>query len=258
MVKKKKSGKINTLICEVPGLSKPIEIAFNDSKLPVCSKCKKIYKTRKLCRVRDCHTDIPWNTTYICFKVDDSCLNEKGEFDCSSDDDFDVELIKEEDVKTTYFAEYEKLGDTAAICRPCKIKNYTKYHCRASNCHQNLPWTTFYAVIKKRVTEDGKNLKKVPSIETDGETSVPTLESPGTGEKDTALENNEGKDRRDYRPIDMHLRDRETILNVSESKTFLLIIEPEGTILHVSHSCFHYYHFKYLHVQKSLTYILNE
>lgn len=239
MVKKKKIGKINTLICKVPGLSKPIEIAFNDSKLPVCSTCKKIYKTRKLCRVRDFHTDIPWNTTYICFKVDDSCLNEKGGFDYSTDDDFDVELIKEEDVKTTYYSEYEKLGDTAAICRPCKIKNYTKYHCRANNCHQNLPWTTFYAVMKKRVVEDSKIVKKVPSIETDGETSVPTLESPGAGDKDNVLDNHEGKDNKHYRPVDLNLRDGETIFDVAKSKTFLLIIEEEGTILHVSHSCFH-------------------
>lgn len=76
------AAKRNTLVCTIPGIKNPVEIAFQSRKLPVCKKCKKIYKTRDLCRVRDQHTDLPWNTTYICFLVDDSCLvkNRNGKF----------------------------------------------------------------------------------------------------------------------------------------------------------------------------------
>lgn len=75
------AAKRNTLICAIPGIRNPVEVAFQSRKLPVCKKCKKIYKTRDLCRVRDQHTDLPWNTTYLCFLVDESCLvNSDGKF----------------------------------------------------------------------------------------------------------------------------------------------------------------------------------
>ena len=79
--KRNKQRKANILKYTLPGLENEIEIPFPDKKLPVCARCKKIYKTRELCRVRDGHTDVAWNTTHLCFRLDDSCFaeNEKGD-----------------------------------------------------------------------------------------------------------------------------------------------------------------------------------
>ncbi len=150
MPRKKKGTKKNTLICSVPGLSQPLEIAFESRKLPVCKKCKKIYKTRELCRVRDGHTTLPWNTTYICFLVDDSCI-ENGKLIQNEGDTFTAETIADDKRPGPFYACLDKLGPNPPICLNCKEKNYTRYHCRTNHCHQQLPWGTTYVTLKRDV-----------------------------------------------------------------------------------------------------------
>ena len=60
----------NTLVMTIPGFKKPVRLPFPEKALPVCLRCKKNYKTRELCRVRDGHTGLPWTLTYVCVTLD--------------------------------------------------------------------------------------------------------------------------------------------------------------------------------------------
>jgi len=175
----------NTLVCTIPGIRNPVEIAFQSRKLPVCKKCKKIYKTRDLCRVRDCHTDLPWNTTYICFLVNDSCLvnnrnwkqsfmqqqeqqSSSSSYAADQDDGYYVaetidvpsanDMLKLHNVEEAYHLHQlkkfhissDKLGPNPPICHDCKDKNYTRNYCRIHHSHTHLPWNTTYAWLKKK------------------------------------------------------------------------------------------------------------
>lgn len=156
--KKKKDGRMmNTLRCVIPGLNGHMNIAFPPRKLPVCEKCKKIYKTRQLCRERDCHTDRPWNKTYVCFILDDSCFGMEDGTRGSvivPEDQYKFTASIVECSPTKYFAHFDsRKGQLDPICAPCKVKNYTKNHCRVKHAHKNLPWGTVYMTLKAEKIE---------------------------------------------------------------------------------------------------------
>jgi hypothetical protein len=234
-------------------LSKAIEIGFESKKLPVCKRCKKIYKTRQLCRVRDEHTEIPWNTTYICFEVHDSCLV-NGKFVQAEGDKFVAEILPEKAIQAPYFADLDKLGPDPPICRDCKEKNYTRYHCRTNHCHTKMPWGAFYAVLKRiknEVVTTAIHSDGADSV--DGGISVPTLESPRPDRGFKDIRNSMDslcqplKRQNSYSFEEQHYGKRiksedkmikplvETVMNGNESsKAFVLIIHDEETSLHVS------------------------
>ena len=262
MPRKKKSGKTNTLICTIPGLRKPIEVPFEARKLPVCKKCKKIYKTRQLCRVRDCHTALPWNTTYICFVLDDSCIV-NGKFAQLPGDTFVAEMISDDIPPVPYIANLNKLGPNPPICRLCKEKNYTRYHCRTNHCHKQLPWGTTYAVLKRIESGDTTVTITEGSDSIEESISIPTLDSPSTVEGHARHEEF-AESRNDFdfsvgplkrsasgeqdemsrmkrartKHVDHHALGfgYEDITQISACKAFVLIIHEEMTYLHVSSS----------------------
>jgi len=144
----------NILTTLIPGLNRPINIQFPDGKLPVCQRCKKIYKTRDLCRVRGGHTDVPWNTTYLSLSFDDSCLthNIKREL-CLVDEEmmqcrFEATLIDEPPLPFRVKKIHED-DLFSPICTSCKEKNYTRHHCREKQQHSQLPWTTHYIMLSR-------------------------------------------------------------------------------------------------------------
>mmetsp|Transcript_16906 Transcript_16906/g.21391 ORF Transcript_16906/g.21391 Transcript_16906/m.21391 type:complete len:555 (-) Transcript_16906:177-1841(-) len=148
----------NVLTYTVPGLKKPIDIPFPDRKLPVCKRCKKIYKTRELCRIRDGHTDIPWNTTYICITMDESCFtrNTTGDMRLKDEDAFQFNARSITGPPMPYRSKVGTLGGTKApICMACKDKNYTRHHCREKQQHQQLPWNTVYVMLSAAPTGYG-------------------------------------------------------------------------------------------------------
>jgi len=137
----------------IPGLKRPIDIQFPDGKLPVCQRCKKIYKTRELCRIRDGHTDKPWNTTYLCISFDDTCLtlNSMGET-CLVDEErmqrqYIAQLINEPPLPFRANKIHEDGILHSPICTACKEKNYTRHHCRVKQQHMQLPWVTMYVML---------------------------------------------------------------------------------------------------------------
>lgn len=160
--KRKVVKKKNVLTCKIPGLSYEMDLSFPPGKLNVCDKCKKIYKTRKLCRERDSHTTFPWNKTYICFVLDDSCFEEDSDGnECvlKGDGSNPIEFVAEHFECSTcdYFAIFDPTAEQLdPICPPCKQKNYTKTHCRVKHRHQNLPWNTLYMRLIVKKTQTGE------------------------------------------------------------------------------------------------------
>lgn len=60
----------------IPGIRHPLLITFPPMKLPVCTKCKRQFKTRKYCRQNPRkHMSLPWSGTYLCLTFDDSCFD---------------------------------------------------------------------------------------------------------------------------------------------------------------------------------------
>ena len=116
MARKKKNTKKNTLICSVPGLNQELEIPFQSPrKLLVCKKCKKIYKMRELCCVWDGHTALPWNTAYICFLVDDSCI-EDWKLVQNEGDLFVAETVLDGEPPFPDVTCLDKLGPNPPVC----------------------------------------------------------------------------------------------------------------------------------------------
>ena len=139
----------NILTVLIPGFKRPLDILFPNGKLPVCKRCKRIFKTRELCRERDGHTDMPWNTTYLCFLFDDSCLGtDSAGITRIIDEDmmncrFTATLL--DDAPDLFHLKHEEITRPhTPICSLCKKKNYTRYHCREKQQHLHLPWVTFY------------------------------------------------------------------------------------------------------------------
>ena len=147
---RRKNNKGNAIAYLIPGLKNEIEIPFPDRKLPVCKRCKKIYKTRELCRIRDGHTDIPWNTAYICVTLDDSCFvrDSSGNLCLVEEDSMQFVARSLPGPPMPYCAKKGHIGGAKApICMACKDKNYTRHHCREKQKHQQLPWGTVYVLL---------------------------------------------------------------------------------------------------------------
>jgi len=250
----------NSIKCSVPGLKNHVEIPFPDRKLPVCKRCKKIYKTRELCRVRDKHTEVPWSTTYICVTLDESCF--------TRNDDGGKKLVEEGPMRfvahsipgppTTYCSKSDTLsaGTKSPICMACKDKNYTRHHCRVKNKHLELPWSTVYVILsaapaapgsagffdtdststtisKKRSSastscsedEEESNTDEHTSKKSknnDGEASSVTHKDSDSTDEDGSLETKE------------NVGSRQTIQKIHSSRAFLLTVGKDDCVLAVS------------------------
>ncbi len=165
--KSKATKTVNSLICSIPGLKNPMKLQFPRGKLPVCDRCKRIFKTRELCRERDGHTSHPWTKTYVCFILDDSCFEVDeitGKRSIVQEDGPVAHRFIATDIEcspTKYTTQFELVNGKVQdpICTPCKRKNYTKNYCRIRHDHQHLPWGTVYMSLKAvRCEEDSELL----------------------------------------------------------------------------------------------------
>jgi len=136
-------GKLEYLI---PGLENFINIPFAARKLPVCATCKQDYKSRERCRLEHGHTDIPWNTIYLCVTLDDSCFTRdlQGRLCLVNEGSmrFVAQSIPEPSLR--YRAKEGHIDGKYPFCMACKEKDYTRYHCRGMQHHRQLPWETSY------------------------------------------------------------------------------------------------------------------
>ena len=129
----------NVLTFTPPGFKHTLNVKFPDCRLAVCEKCKKNYKTRDMCRVRNSHTAEPWTTAYICFTLDDNCTGPDGKY---VDKPFAVRMIQWQPycVKTPF-------DPKTPVCSACKKTNRTRSFCRERHKHRQLPWCTVYVLL---------------------------------------------------------------------------------------------------------------
>lgn len=237
----------NSIKCSVPGLKNQVEIPFPDRKLPVCKRCKKIYKTRELCRVRDRHTEVPWSTTYICGTLDDSCFNRGSDGEMTLVEEGPMRFIAQciTGPPASYRSKDNALGGTKSpICMACKDKNYTRHHCRVKNKHLELPWGTVYVTISAVPSAPG-----APGFFNDAESqsdnaSIKSKRSFSSSRSDVTDEPSSKRSRSNDEADDESNSDEQsneipkengsTIQDIQSSKAFLLTVGKDDCILSVS------------------------
>jgi len=132
----------NVLTFTPKGFSHSVDVPFPDRRLPVCTRCKKYFKTRECCRTRDGHTALPWSLSYVCMTLDPSCTDGKGKV-------FDGPLIARALPDQPYIMKGE-IDPMTPICTMCKDKNYTRSYCRSKKKHPFLPWSTVYVILSRK------------------------------------------------------------------------------------------------------------
>ena len=237
-----KQRKGNILKYTIPGLQKEIDIPFPDRKLPVCTRCKKIYKTRELCRVRDGHTDVAWNTTHLCVNLDDSCFAENARGDLCLVDESNMKFVANH-IKGPGMPYRTKKSDAllanTPICMACKQKNYTRNHCRDKQKHRQLPWGTVYVTLsavplpKESIIEEDNTVSEEDSTIT--EKSTAGMKRNMLGESVSLTTKSDAKRRR----VEMNTGSNadviaDSIWEVAPSRTFLLTITGKSSTLQVS------------------------
>mmetsp|Transcript_37068 Transcript_37068/g.66746 ORF Transcript_37068/g.66746 Transcript_37068/m.66746 type:complete len:407 (-) Transcript_37068:188-1408(-) len=173
-----------TQICTVhpPGMPRTFDVPFPEKRLPVCDRCKKNYRSRELCRQRDGHKALPWQTTYVVVTLTDEVLV-KGE---------DGNLIYADIPLVAMLQDMPELCRGPAdgsmgmepICPVCKEKNYTRDHCRNTLKHTTPPYQSIYVklVVKPPGDDDdkyrpAKKKKRKPEENADGKPR-PVLDNP--------------------------------------------------------------------------------
>ena len=251
----------NSIKCSVPGLKNDVEIPFPDRKLPVCKRCKKIYKTRELCRVRDKHTEVPWSTIYICVTVDESCFtrNEDGGMKLVEEGPMQFVARSIPGPPAAYCSKSDALcgGTKSPICIACKDKNYTRHHCRVKNKHLELPWSTVYVILsaipaapgsevffdsdskfstifKKRSASSSCSEDEEQRNNNHGPTSKKSKNNNGEASSITHKDS-DSTDEDGSSETEENASPRQTVQKIHSSKAFLLTVGKDDRVLSVSH-----------------------
>ena len=145
----------NILTFTPPGFKQILNVKFPDSRLAVCEKCKKNFKTRDMCRVRNTHTTAPWTTAYICVTLDDSCTDADGKY---IEAPLTVRMVQWQPfcVKTPF-------DPKTPVCAACKKTNRTRSFCRERHKHRQLPWCTVYVLLSALEAADPATVVAGPS-----------------------------------------------------------------------------------------------
>eukprot|EP00555_Chaetoceros_dichaeta_P009780 CAMPEP_0198252794 /NCGR_PEP_ID=MMETSP1447-20131203/3263_1 /TAXON_ID=420782 /ORGANISM="Chaetoceros dichaeta, Strain CCMP1751" /LENGTH=491 /DNA_ID=CAMNT_0043938179 /DNA_START=78 /DNA_END=1553 /DNA_ORIENTATION=- len=165
----------NVLSFTPPGFKQCLNVKFPDSRLAVCAKCKKNYKTRDSCRVRSGHTTAPWTTAYICITLDQSCTTAEGDY-------IDAPLT----IRMVQWQPFSVKADfdiKTPVCAACKKTNRTRSFCRARHKHRQLPWCTVFVLLSAVESTDPSTVVAAPSR--------PVL--PGNENEDTLSDGNNEK-----------------------------------------------------------------
>eukprot|EP00586_Coscinodiscus_wailesii_P005066 CAMPEP_0172488166 /NCGR_PEP_ID=MMETSP1066-20121228/17564_1 /TAXON_ID=671091 /ORGANISM="Coscinodiscus wailesii, Strain CCMP2513" /LENGTH=546 /DNA_ID=CAMNT_0013255215 /DNA_START=44 /DNA_END=1684 /DNA_ORIENTATION=+ len=145
----------NVLSFTPPGFKQTLNVKFPDCRLAVCEKCKKNYKTRDMCRVRNSHSEEPWSTAYICITLDESCTDKDGKY---VDKPFTVRMVQWQP-----FCVKEPFDHKTPVCAACKKTNRTRSFCRERHQHRQLPWCTVYVILSALDKTDPNTVVAAPS-----------------------------------------------------------------------------------------------
>lgn len=210
-----------TQVCTMhpEGLPRAFDVPFPEKRLPVCDRCKKNYRSRELCRQRDGHKALPWQTVYIVVTLTDEVLvkGEDGALTVA-----DIPMVAElQDVPELCRGPADGTMKGEPICPVCKEKNYTRDHCRNTLKHSTPPYQTIYVKLVAKHEEDGDNpgpfrkKRRRPELNADGK---PTLDT------DNADENADEKDK----------VENDDLTKIHESKTFFAKVSSKEMTLKVS------------------------
>lgn len=149
----KKADGMQACTVHLPGLPQPFDVTFPARKLPVCLRCKKNYRSRELCRQRDEHKALPWQTVYVVVTLTDEVL-EKGEDGKLSVADIPV-VAELQETPDMCRGPADGFMSKQPICKICKEKNYTRDYCRATSKHTTPPYQAVYVkLVPKSVSTD--------------------------------------------------------------------------------------------------------
>ena len=170
----------NVLSFIPPGFKHTINVKFPDQRLAVCEKCKRNYKTRDMCRVRNQHTAVPWSTAYICITLDDSCTGPDGRY---IDTPLTVRMVQWQP-----FCVREPFDPKAKVpvCAACKKANRTRQFCRDKHAHRQLPWCSVYVMLSAVDKTDPNTVVAEPSQPLAGaDSEEKKVDHGGSGAADT-------------------------------------------------------------------------
>lgn len=149
----------NILTFTPRGFKQTLNVKFPDSRLAVCEKCKKNYKTKDSCRVRSGHSTEPWTTAFICITLDDSCTDADGNY---VDKPLTVRMINWQP-----YCVKEDFDSKTPVCAACKKTNRTKSFCRIRHRHRQMPWCTVFVILSTVDSTDPSTVVASPSIPLD-------------------------------------------------------------------------------------------
>ena len=231
----------NILTFTPPGFHQVLNVKFPDSRLAVCEKCKKNYKTRDMCRVRNSHTAPPWATAFICVTVDDTCL-EDGKF---IEKPMTVRMVQWQP-----FCVRKPFDLQHPVCSSCKKTNRTRSFCRERHKHRQLPWCTVYVLLSALESTDPStvvadpskpvSVKEEDSEEGEGkETSDKEVaRKPAAKEPEASSAAGDARAEKandDADPagvIDSNFEETDDINDIAESRTFLVKVSCHGMSVH--------------------------
>jgi len=241
----------NILTFTPPGFKQILNVKFPDSRLAVCEKCKKNFKTKDMCRVRNTHTAPPWTTAYVCVTIDESCTDEDGKF-----------IDKPMTLRMVTWRPYsvrKPFHQKTPVCASCKRTNRTRSFCRERHKHRQLPWCTVYVLLSaydqadpatvvagaSKPLDEGEEDSKSPSS-TDPAAVAPENkeeETNGQGHDGTTGLNGGSKKTAPAPAADVASASSETISSdvddqgddineIPESRTFLAKVNSRGSSIH--------------------------
>lgn len=228
----------NILTFTPPGFNQELNVKFPDSRLAVCEKCKKNYKTRDMCRVRNNHTAAPWTTAYICITLDDSCTDENGKY---IDKPLTVRMVQWQP-----FCVKKPFDPQHPVCSACKKTNRTRSFCRERHRHRQLPWCTVYVMLSALDSTDPTTVVADPSKPLDGkEEGEANGETDKDGKEEEAKEVSSAdkseaakeaataqKEDEEVGTIDNDFVETDNINDIPESRTFLARVSYKGMTIH--------------------------
>jgi len=178
-----------------------------------------------MCRVRNAHTDSPWTTAYVCITIDDSCLDQNGQY---IDKPLTVRMVQWQP-----YCVMKPFHKKTPVCAACKRTNRTRSFCRERHKHRALPWCTVYVLLSALDAADPSTVvagasKKVQEGEEKsnngaGEDSSPGDESSRATDTNSVAGDTIASDSGD--PGD-------DIHDIAESRTFLAKVSCRATSIH--------------------------
>jgi len=186
----------------------------------------KNYKTRELCRVRNCHSEPPWTTCFICVTLDASCTDEDGRI--KQGVQFGIKLAPWQPYCLKEGTHWESKGKTP-VCAVCKKTNRTRNFCRERHMHRHLPWCTVYVTL---TALDGTNTAENGMyVTTSTPASVVEMSANASTQAAVAALNIRSPSEGFLQPGNEHTDDINVCLGEDSSRTFLCMVNSAGCVI---------------------------